>query len=115
VVAFGLHGALLLGPWHPPTANQEEWEQALSTFTVDLLWEGEVVAQGHASNVLGGPLRALRHLVELLARDPVNPPLAGGEIITTGTLTRVPSVAPGETWTTALTGISLGGIAVRFT
>ena len=84
-------------------------------FTVDLLRDGEVVDQGQASNVLGGPLPALRHLVELLARDPVNPPLAAGEIVTTGTLTRVPPVAPGETWTTALTGISLGGIGVRFT
>jgi len=115
VVAFGLHGALLLGPWHPPTANQEEWEQALSAFTVDLLRDRDVVAQGQASNVLGGPLRALRHLVELLARNPVNPPLAAGEIVTTGTLTRVPPVSPGETWTTALTGIALGGIAVQFT
>jgi 2-oxo-3-hexenedioate decarboxylase len=115
VAAFGLHGALLLGPWHPPTANQEEWEQALLTFTVDLLRHREVVDQGQASNVLGGPLPALRHLVDLLARDPVNPPLAAGEIVTTGTLTRVPPVAPGETWTTALTGIALGGIAVRFT
>jgi 2-oxo-3-hexenedioate decarboxylase len=115
VAAFGLHGALLLGPWHPPTANQEEWEQALSAFTVDLLRDRDVVAQGHASNVLGGPLPALRHLVDLLARDPANLPLAAGEIVTTGTLTRVPPVAPGETWTTALTGISLGGIAVRFT
>ena len=81
----------LLGPWHPVT-DHEEWERALSTFTVDLLRDGEVVDRGHASNVLGGPLSALRHLVELLARDSVNPPLAAGEIVTTGTLTRVPPV-----------------------
>ncbi len=115
VAAFGLHGALLLGPWHPATANEEEWEQALSTFTVDLLRDGEVVDQGQASNVLGGPLSALRHLVELLARDPVNPPLAAGEIVTTGTLTRVPPVAPGEMWSTALTDVALEGIRVQFT
>jgi 2-oxo-3-hexenedioate decarboxylase len=57
----------------------------------------------------------LRHLVDLLARDVVNPPLAAGEIITTGTLTRVPPVAPDQTWTTTLTGIPLDGIEVRFT
>src|SRR5215208_6221994 len=39
VAAFGVHGVLLLGPWHPVTPN-EEWEQALSTFTVDLLRDG---------------------------------------------------------------------------
>jgi 2-oxo-3-hexenedioate decarboxylase len=52
VAAFGVHGALLLGPWLPVTAH-EEWEQALSTFTVDLLRDGEVVDRGQASNVLG--------------------------------------------------------------
>jgi 2-oxo-3-hexenedioate decarboxylase len=114
VAAFGLHGALLLGPWRPVSSN-EAWEQALSSFAVELQRDGEVVDRGHASNVLGGPLSALRHLVELLARDPVNPPLAAGEIVTTGTLTRVPPVAPGETWLTALTGLSLGDIPVGFT
>src|SRR5687768_6834670 len=72
VAAFDVHGALLLGPWHSVTAN-EEWEQALSTFTVDLLRDGVVVDRGHASNVLGGPLSALRHFVELLTQDSVNP------------------------------------------
>src|SRR5215213_4975698 len=114
VAAFGLHGALLLGPWHPVTAN-EEWEQVLSTFTVDLLCDGEVVDRGQASNVLGGPLSALRHLVELLAWDSVNPPLAAGEIVTTGTLTRVPPVAPGEVWSTAFADVTLDGIRVQFT
>src|SRR5918995_6687644 len=69
VAAFGVHGALLLGPWHLAAANEEDWEQALSTCTVELLRDGEVVGQGHAANVLGGPLTALRHLVDLLARD----------------------------------------------
>jgi 2-oxo-3-hexenedioate decarboxylase len=115
VAAFGLHGALLLGPWRPVSSNEEAWEQSLSTFTVDLLRDGEVVDRGHASNVLGGPLLALRQLVDLLARDPVNPPLAVGEIVTTGTLTRVPPVAPDEMWSTALTGLAVGDIAIRFT
>jgi 2-oxo-3-hexenedioate decarboxylase len=115
VAAFGLHGTLLLGPWRPVSSNEEAWEESLSSLAVDLLRDGEVVDRGHASNVLGGPLSALRHLVELLARDPVNPPLAAGEIVTTGTLTRVPPVAPGETWMTALSDLTLGDIAVRFT
>jgi 2-oxo-3-hexenedioate decarboxylase len=114
VAAFGLHGALVLGPWHPVTAHEQAWEQGLSSFTVELLCDGKLVDQGHASNVLGGPLTALRELVALLARDAVNPPLAPGEIVTTGTLTRVPPVAPGERWSTALAGVALEGIAVRF-
>ena len=69
---------------------------------------------GRAANVLDGPVFALRHLVQLLAADPVNPPLAAGEIVTTGTLTRAFPVAAGETWTTELTGVPLEGARLRF-
>jgi hypothetical protein len=41
--------------------------------------EGTVLDHGCATNVMGGPLSALRHLVDLLARDQVNPPLAADE------------------------------------
>ena len=70
---------------------------------------------GHAANVLDGPLYALRHLVGLLAGEPDNPPLAAGEIVTTGTLTRALPIAPGETWTTELFGVALPGLSVRLT
>ena len=56
----------------------------------------------------------MRHLVEVLADDPVNPPLAAGEIVTTGTLTRAFPVAPGETWSTEPRGVALDGVAIRF-
>jgi 2-oxo-3-hexenedioate decarboxylase len=69
--------------------------------------------QGHARNVLDGPLNALRYLVDLLARDPHNPALAAGEIVTTGTLTRALPAAAGETWATELRGIALPGLSVR--
>ena len=49
-----------------------------------------------------------------LVRDQVNPSLAAGEIVTTGTLTRALPVSAGETWTTELTGVGLDGIFVRF-
>ena len=84
------------------------------TFELDLLCDGVLVDHGRASNVLGGPLTALRQLVELLAPDAVNSPLAAGEIITTGTLTRVPPVGPGEMWSTALSDVALDGIRVQF-
>ena len=57
---------------------------------------------------------ALRHLIDILARDQVNPPLAAGEIVTTGTLTRALPVTAGETWTTELTGVALNRVRVRF-
>jgi 2-oxo-3-hexenedioate decarboxylase len=114
VAAFGLHGALLIGPRHPIAANAEAWSRTLATFEIDLGREGTVVDHGLAANVLGGPVSALRHLVDILARDQANAPLAAGELVTTGTLTRALPVAPGETWTTELTGLALNGICVHF-
>jgi 2-oxo-3-hexenedioate decarboxylase len=114
VAAYGLHGMLLVGPRHTLVEHGGDWLGNLSTFGIDLTRDGTVIDQGRAANVLGGPLSALRHLVEVLASDPVNPTLAAGEIVTTGTLTRAFPVAPGETWTTELSGIALDGIAIRF-
>ena len=115
VIANGLHGALLLAPRHPAGfGGATDWVSKLAGFEIDLLRDGAVVDRGHAGNVLGGPLSALRHLVGLLARDPVNPPLAPGDIVTTGTLTRALPILPGESWSTTLRGIELGGRPVWF-
>jgi 2-oxo-3-hexenedioate decarboxylase len=114
VAAFGLHGALLIGPRHSIATHAEDWSRTLSTFEVDLKRDGTVLDHGRATNLLGGPVSALRHLIDILARDQVNPPLAAGEIVTTGTLTHALSVSAGETWTTELTGVGLDGICVRF-
>ena len=114
VAAFGLHGALLIGPRHSIATHAEDWNRTLSTFEVDLKRDGAVLDHGRATDLLGGPVSALSHLVDLLAHDQVNPPLAAGEIVTTGTLTRALPVSAGETWTTELTGVGLDGICVRF-
>ena len=114
IAAFGLHGALLIGPRHSVTNHPTDWYRTLARFEIDLKRDGTVADHGLAANVLDGPLSALRHLVDLLAHDRGNPPLAAGEIVTTGTLTRALPVAPGETWTTALDGVALDGVSVRF-
>jgi len=114
VAANGLHGALLIGPRHAIGARAAQWRSSLPNFAIDLLCNGHLVDRGHSTNVLDGPLSALRHLVRLLARDPVNPPLAAGEIVTTGTLTRAMPIEAGQSWSTALDGIALEGIAPRF-
>jgi 2-oxo-3-hexenedioate decarboxylase len=114
VAAFGLHGALLIGPHHSLTAQAEDWSRPFSTFEIDLKRDGTYADHGCAANLLGGPLSALRHLVDVLSRDQFNPPLAAGEIVTTGTLTRAFPVSTGQTWATELTGVPLDGISVRF-
>ena len=108
-----LHGALLIGSRFPVAPDAKRWHATLANFDIDLKCNGAVVDTGHARNVLDGPLNALRHLVDLLAGDPHNPPLAAGEIVTTGTLTRALPVTAGETWTTELRGIALPDLSVR--
>jgi 2-keto-4-pentenoate hydratase len=114
IAANGVHGALLIGPRQPFAPQAEKWLQTLSSFEIDLSCNGELIDRGRAGNVLDGPLSALHHLVGLLAADPVNPPLAAGEIISTGTLTKAMPIAPGEVWTATPSGIALEGIRIRF-
>jgi 2-oxo-3-hexenedioate decarboxylase len=113
VAAYGLHGALWIGPRHSAAARSG-WETELRAFEIDLIRDGVVIDHGRAANVLDGPLFALAHLAKLLAADKVNPPLAQGEIVTTGTLTRAFPVRRGETWTTSLTGVPLEAARVHF-
>ncbi|HET8974085.1 MAG TPA: hydratase [Pseudolabrys sp.] len=114
VIVDGHHAALLIGARHEIGTNTAEWLRTLASFEIELFCEGKLMDKGHALNVLEGPLSTIRYLMDLLARDPDNPPLAAGEIISTGTLTRALPVKPGETWTTKLKGIALEDISLRF-
>lgn len=114
IAANGVHGALLIGPRHPFAPRAAEWLRKIDAFEIDLSCDGRLIDRGRAENVLGSPLSALRHLVQVLASDPVNPPLAAGEIVSTGTLTKAMPVAPGETWTATPMGIGLDPIRLRF-
>jgi 2-oxo-3-hexenedioate decarboxylase len=114
VIGFGLHGALLVGPRVAIGPAAGGWADRLARFTVDLHRDGAPADRGRAQNVLDGPLFALRHVIDVLAQDPVNPPLQAGKIVTTGTLTRALPVRSGETWTAAFDGVPLEGIAVHF-
>lgn len=110
----GLHGRLAVGPrLAVGTANRAPLFDALTSFTIELSQDGAVVDRGTGANVLDGPVHALSHLVEVLARDPANPMLRPGEMVTTGTLTRAFPVVPGERWSTRLEGIDLPGLDVR--
>lgn len=110
VAAFGVHAALITGT-RVPVASGSDWVDRMANFEVALTRDGEMVAQGRGADVLGSPLSALRHLNELVADPAYGPPLAAGEIITTGTLTMAMAVVPGESWTADPVGIPLPPIA----
>ena len=100
VAAFGLHGAFLIGPRQPAAR--------LSDFEITLEGSNGVVEHGTTRNVLGSPLNALRHILA------IEPPLAAGEMVTTGTLTRAVPIARGETWRTIIKGSAIEGIEATF-
>ena len=114
VAANGVHGALLVGIRHAIAPRKTEWQRELATFVVELHCNGKLSQRGGGTLVLDSPLHALRHLVELLAENPHNPPLRAGEIISTGTLTLAMPVSAGETWTTNVLGMPLDGITLQF-
>jgi len=107
--AFGVHAALLLGERH---SFGNDTLRALSSFDVELSSNRGARVQGRAANVLGGPLSALKFLVEELARLPNCEPLHAGEIVTTGTLTEAMAASAGEVWTTRPSGIEMQGIQI---
>lgn len=110
VVGFGMHASLWIGARRPFPERSREWIGELPAFEVELFRNEETIARGNGADVFDGPLTALRSLVALLAADDHNPPLTAGEIVTTGSLTRAPPIAPGEVWTTRVAGIPLEGV-----
>jgi 2-oxo-3-hexenedioate decarboxylase len=113
VAAYGVHGALLVGDRHLVSDQPERWADQLSSFTVDLMRDDGVSRRGHAAHVLGGPLKALRFLVDELGRYTACEPLRPGELVTTGTLTEAMPAVGGQTWSTRLSGIDLQGLRLH--
>ena len=107
----GLHGRLIVGERRPLPKNVEA---KLRTVEVRLHRGEAEVDRGVGSNVLGSPLSALAHLVEVLARQPDAAPLAAGEIVTTGVITDAHPVTAGERWHTRISGLALPGLNVQF-
>jgi 2-oxo-3-hexenedioate decarboxylase len=113
--AFGLHGALVIGPPLPVTrTHRRELARTLASFTLTLRRDGTTIDTGVGANVLGSPALALAHLARVLAGRPQFPPLAAGEIITTGTVTDAWCVAAGETWSSEYGALGAEGIEISF-
>ncbi len=112
--AFGVHGALVVGPKLDLTCERAKRAAELSNFSVTLHNDRGVRRTGNAENVLGGPVEALKFLVEDLVRYPDCDPLIAGELVTTGTLTEAMPARAGETWIAEFDGIALGPLQLHF-
>lgn len=114
IAGFSLHGALIVGP-RRPVSEMPSLVERLRTFTIDLLRDDMLQADGGGANVLDSPLLAFAHLQGVLAEQPQFEPVQAGEIVTTGTLTAALPIQPGETWSTRLHGLDLPGLRLDFT
>jgi 2-oxo-3-hexenedioate decarboxylase len=114
--AFGLHGALVVGPRVPLDAElRDRLAALLPRFALELRKGETVIDRGVGSNVLGGPAHALAYLARVVAGQPHAPPLAAGEIVTTGTISDAWPVAAGETWRSDYGALPIAGLALTFT
>ncbi|GAC1583615.1 MAG: hypothetical protein NVS3B28_03350 [Candidatus Velthaea sp.] len=98
---YGLHGELVVGT-HVPLAPGGA---ALSTpFPIELLLNGASYETATTAAVLGGPLDALERATSICKRSGILAPPQPGEVVTTGSLTSAPRIAPGEAWTVRAQG-----------
>jgi 2-keto-4-pentenoate hydratase len=86
---FGNNNGIIVGPEIP------NWrERVLTELTCETFINGKSVGTGMAANVPGGPLESLRFVAEVAAK--MGRPLKAGQYITTGAITGIHDVAPGE-------------------
>ena len=113
--AFGLHRALVVGPRNAIGENERDaLAERLPAFEAVLRREAKVIDRGVGANVLGSPALALAHLARVLADQPHMPPLAAGELVTTGTVTDAWPVRSGETWSSDYGTLGIAGLTLRF-
>ena len=109
----GLHGRLVLGT-PVAVADVAGLADKLPLAEARLYKDERLVDKGTGANVLGSPLLALAHVVDLLKRHSEAPPLAAGEIVTTGVLTDAHPVVAGDEWHTQISGLPLAGLKISF-
>jgi 2-oxo-3-hexenedioate decarboxylase len=113
IAAFGLHGALVVGPRRPVADLGDDLPARFRSFTISLADDRGVKARGAGKNVLGGPIAAAVYLLQVLKEQHRFEPVHAGEIVTTGTLLPPPPIHRGETWRTELSGIDLPGLCLH--
>ena len=86
---FGNNNGIIVGPEIP------NWrDRVLTELTCETFINGKSVGTGMAANVPGGPLESLRFVAEVCAKW--GRPLKAGMLITTGAITGIHDVRPGE-------------------
>ena len=111
VADFALHAALVVGPRvHRAAARFAESIERLDRLEVRLFRNDEPVAEGRGSAVLGHPRKALEFVPRLRSNFEAQPHSAGERVVSTGTMTALQPLAPGERWQVEARGVDLSGL-----
>jgi 2-oxo-3-hexenedioate decarboxylase len=108
VAAYGHHAALVVGDLQPVDASAiPGLVDALPRFTLRLLKDGALVAEGSGKNSLGSPSLCLAELDAAMAERRGTEALKQGDLISSGSLTEAQPIAAGQTWRVEVDGIAL--------
>ena len=114
VASYGLHAALIVGaPMAVDAASAPALAEALASFKVQLLRNGEAAEQGGGRNSLRSPALCVAELASAISRRAGAEPLAAGDLISSGTLTESRLIAPGETWSATVEGLALPALTLH--
>ena len=116
VADFGLHGALIVGrPVNRDVPDFDERVARLDQLEVRLLRHETPVARGRGSDVLGHPLEALEVVPRLWPRFSDAGIPEHGLVVSTGTMTPLQPLSPGEMWRVEAQGVDLPGLTIMLT
>lgn len=113
IADFGAHSRLVVGkPLSVKDSMKSGLSKMLENLSVELRCNGKIVDTGVGLNALGGPLNALGFLLEKVRTQSWADEVCGGEVITTGTLTELPFIHPGERWVVEVAGADLQPLSI---
>jgi 2-oxo-3-hexenedioate decarboxylase len=114
VAAYGFHAALVVGePLAVNAANIPALLEQLPGFTVRLLENDALAAEGSGKNVLRSPALCLAELASAMPRQPGAETLVAGDLVSSGSLSDAQPIAGGEIWRAEAHGIPLTPVSVR--
>jgi len=111
VADFALHGRLFVGP-RVPVARFADLRRELAALRVELRGDGHTVDEGVGTNVLDGPLDALRIWIDSMHAQKPSWPVVAGDIVTTGTITDAYPMEPGTRYESVLSDARLRGLTL---
>lgn len=114
VADFALHGRLCVGP-RVPVARFDRLGEELAQLQLTLSRDAVDVDAGRGTNVLDGPLNALRLWLEAMAEHSPRWRVRAGDLVTTGTITDAWPMAPGQVWRSRPDHAALHGLTLRAT